>query len=252
MQIRQIINFCLPLLGVVIFTFSGITSVFQYRNYRTLESQRKQLQREVQAADTTVDNHEAVNRYKTLQSLLPEVQLRILQRQWSIALEILRQIQLAKDNEALEKDVPVLTNKLKDHLDDMKDRCNTLLAESESLQEDIVWRVYNLNGSVKLLLAFLVLETERNWEKVQGIMKEAISDLKSSTDTVDMVKEPTFARNIPRWNLELLSAEQYVRKFEIITPSDETRVELEENLEAIIPEKGGYAPGEPLERRIKK
>jgi hypothetical protein len=252
MQIRQIINFCLPLLGVVIFTFSGITSVFQYRNYRTLECQRRQLHREVQAADTTVDNHEAVNRYKTLQPLLPEVQLRILQRQWSIALEILRQIQLAKDNEALEKDVPVLTNKLKDHLDDMKDRCNTLLAESESLQDDIVWRVYNLNGSVKLLLAFLVLETERNWEKVQGIMKEAISDLKSSTDTVDRVKEPTFARNIPRWNLELLSAEQYVRKFEIITPSDETRVELEENLEAIIPEKGGYAPGEPLERRIKK
>lgn len=252
MRIKQSINFWLLLLGVVIFASLGVNCFLQYQKYKTLESQNRKLQSEIQAVDRILDDNEAVNSYNKLQPLIPEVQLRILQKQWLIALEILHQIQLAKNNEALEKDAAVLTDKLKDHLADMKDRCNALLTESESSRKDITWRVYNLNGAVKLLSAFIVLETERNWEKVQGIMREAISDLKSSIDSADKIKVLTFEKNIPRWNLELLSAEQYVKKFEIIKPEDEIRLELKDNLEALIPEKGGYAPGEPLERRIKK
>jgi hypothetical protein len=29
-------------------------------------------------------------------------------------------------------------------------------------------------------------------------------------------------------------------------------LQLEDNLEVLIPEKGGYAPGEPIERRVEK
>jgi len=242
----------LPALGALFFIVFGINGLLRYYHYKNLGSQNRQLQRVIQRVDTIPDDREAVARYRALSPRIPEVNLRVLQRQWSIALEILHRIQLARNNEALEQDIPQFTNELKDHLDGMRDACNTILAEKESLPGDIVWRIYNLNGAVKLLTAFLVLENERNVEKVQGLLREAISDLKSSIATVDTIRGATLMKNIPRWNLELLTAEQYVRKFEVSRLEDAARLDLRDNLEALIPEKGGYAPGEPLERRIKK
>jgi hypothetical protein len=146
----------------------------------------------------------------------------------------------------------VLYNRLEGLLEDMKDRSDFILTEFESLRGDIIWRVFNIRGSVRILASFIVLETERNWKKVRGTMKEAISDLKSAVDTVDKTYSATFEKNIPRWNLELLQGQQFVKKIKLTKVEAERRLELRDNLEAIIPEKGGYAPGEPMERRMKK
>jgi hypothetical protein len=134
----------------------------------------------------------------------------------------------------------------------MAEECSGLLSKSEALPDEIAWQVYNIRGSVKLLTAFSVLETERNWKKVMGIMKEAISDLKSAIASVDRTNTLGLDRNVPRWNLELLQGEQFVKKFQLGTVTDDQRLELKDNLEAIIPERGGYAPGEPVERRVLK
>ena len=249
---KNIITCLLLLLVLLIFVFVGIHRLLRYGHYGTLESESRHLQHEIQVADLMGDHNEAIDHYKALKTSLPEVQLRILQRQWLVALELLHQIQLAKYNTVLDKEVPVLFDDLQVHLQAMKDRCSVLLTESDLLPQVIVWRVYNIKGSVNLLSAFIVLETERNWKKVMGTMKDAISDLKLAIASVDKAQTEGFERNIPRWNLELLHGEQYVKKFKFTQLEAERRLELRDNLEAIIPEKGGYAPGEPMERKVEK
>jgi hypothetical protein len=252
MKIRQAIIHYLPVLGVIFFIIFGINGLLRYYHYRTLEFRNRQLESAIQTIDAIPDDREAVNRYKALSPHIPEVDLRILQRQWIIALGIIHQIQLARNNEELEQDTPRFMNELKDQLDGMRDKCNSILSEKESLSGDIVWRVYNLSGAVKLLTAFLVLENEKNIEKVQGLLREAVSDLKSSIAAVDTIPGSMLVENIPRWNLELLTAQQYIRKFEVSKLEEAAHLDLSNNLEVLIPERGGYAPGEPLERRVKK
>jgi len=242
----------IPALLAMVFTVLGVVSIVNYRLYRSLELESRNLREQVLAGDRIADPYQAVALYQTLSPASPVVQLRIVQRQWLMALEILQQIQRAGRNPILEKDSALLYNKLQGHLEKMGDECNVLLTESGSLPEEIAWQIYNLRGSVRLLMAFSVLETERNWKKVIGIMKEAISDLKSAIAAVDKTNSSAFRKNVPRWNLELLQGEQFVRKFQYATVTDDQRLELKDNLEAIIPERGGYAPGEPVERKILK
>lgn len=252
MVMKKIIPFSLPVLGAVVFLVVGANRIIHYLHYRALALQDQRIKYELQIADHIEDHKEAVAYYQNVKPLIPEVQLRILQRQWFIALEVLHQIQLSKFNSALEQDVPALYRTLKELLDGMKDRCNLLLTETELLRDEVAWRVYNMRGGVRLLTVFSILETEKNWEKVSGIMREAISDYKSAIETVDKINVPTFEKNIPRWNLELLHSEQQVKKFEFSRVEETERLNIKDNLEAIIPEKGGYAPGEPVERKIKK
>lgn len=249
---RNIITFSLPLLAAVVLALFGVSMILQYKSFGNLASQNEHLRHGIEIAEQIDDQDEAVEYYKSLKPSIPEVQLRILQGQWLIALEIIHQTQLSRNNPVLAKDVPQLFDTLKDHLEDMKDRANFLLADIEPSREDIAWRVHTIKGSVGLMMAFIILETERNWKKVIGIMKEALSDLKAAVDVVDRASQNTFERNIPRWNLEVLHGEQYVRTLTFTKLVAERRLELRENLEAIIPEKGGYLPGEPRERKIQK
>lgn len=250
-MVRRIISY-LSIMGVLLFGLSNIYCLFQYYHFRNLESQARKLQSLLKSIDLLQDDREAVKRYQELSVHLPEIELRILQRKWLIALEMVHQIQLAKNNQILEKEVSQITDKLKDHLDVMREISNNLFAQKESLSAEIIWRAYNISGAVKLLTAFLVLENERNIEKVQGLLREAISDLKASINAVDILSGKVLAKNIPRWNLELLTAEQFVRRFEVSQMEEAARLDLSDNLAVLIPERGGYAPGEPLERKVEK
>jgi hypothetical protein len=242
----------LLLLGAIIFIVLGMSRLVHYRYYRSLEYQNRNLWQGIQEGERIIDPYQAVAHFQKLIPRTPEVQLRILQRQWAIGLDLLQQIHRSSANSHLTKDVPALYTTLNTHLDVMAEECSGLLSKSEALPDEIAWRVYNIRGSVKLLTAFSVLETERNWKKVMGIMKEAISDLKSAIASVDRTNTLGLDRNVPRWNLELLQGEQFVKKFQLGTVTDDQRLELKDNLEAIIPERGGYAPGEPVERRVLK
>jgi hypothetical protein len=230
----------------------GISCVFDYRHYRRLEREAQALQRGIARAEQNLDDREAVKLYKSLVPTTPEVNLRILQRQWSTCLDLLHQISLVRHNPSLEGDMSRLFSTLNGQLADMQERCTLILGESESLPETIAWRTYNLRGAVRLLKCFVILETERTWEKAAGTMKEAIADLKSSINAVDQIKAATYEKNIPRWNLELLCAEEQVKRLQLAKVEELERLDLQDNLEAIIPEKGGYAPGEPLETRVLK
>ena len=209
------------------------------------------LEKAIREADGIEGNRAALQAYEGSLPRSPRSQLRILEREWLVALELLHQIQLAKYNRVLEGEVPALYAKLEDLLDSMKERCGIVITENDPLRKDVAWRIHNIEGAARLLAAFAVLETERNWKKVMSAMQAAISAFKVAIETVDTAPVSNQEKSMPRWNLELLHADVYIKKLSVIQP-DQERLELRDNLEAVIPEKGGYAPGEPLERRIRK
>lgn len=232
-------------------TFS-IYSLSQYRHAKTLEKENRHIQQALQAADALTDNEAAVAAFQNIKPMPPEVQLRVLQRQWVIALEKLQQINLARVNSVLQDDSFKYIQQLKNYLDEMRDRCNSTLADTASLPPEIVWRTHNIEGSVKLLTAFLMLYNEQNPDKVQGVIREALSDFKDAIEVVDKTDVPAYEKNIPRWNFEMLTGEDYIKKMEVAKTDPEKNQALKESLEALIPEMGGYAPGEPIETKIKK
>jgi hypothetical protein len=242
----------LIVLLAVSFMLLGIYSVSQYRAVKSLEARNRQLQQELQKADAIAEDRAAITAYKKLQPALPEIQLRILQRQWCIALELLQYQQRARYNTELQNETGVYSTALKNHLDEMLDRCSSMLSDAASLPPDIMWQVYNASGAAKLLSAFLLLEGEQNVDKVQGVMRDALTDFKAAIEAVDKASVPPLQRNIPRWNFELLNGEQYIKKIEVARTDMEKNQVLKENLETLLPEMGGYAPGEPIETRIKK
>lgn len=249
---RKIISLSVAFAVVVILAGLGVGSFWRYHDYRSQERHGRYLEHAIQSADMLEDDAEAVRQYAAIEPALPEVQIRILQRQWAIALDILHQIQQSKYNPLLEKDVPDLYRLLQANLDQIHDRSGSLLAESGLLRNDLLWQAHNLAAAARLMTAFTVLERERNWPKVQGMIKEAIAEFKMSIEAADHAPGNALARNIPRWNLELLHAQQYVEKFTLFKPDEQNRMELKENLEMLIPERGGYAPGEPINRGLKK
>jgi hypothetical protein len=238
------------LIAVSGFVF-GTYSARQYRTVTGRELHNRLLQQALHAADAMAENSAAVAAYSKLPAT-SEIQLRILHRQWLICLELLRYMQRARYNKELQNEEDVYSAKLKSLLDDMLERCNSMLAEGDALRTDIMWQIYNVAGSAKLLTAYLMLENEKNTEKVQGVMRDALTDLKAAIEAVDKAHVPPFQRNIPRWNFELLNGEQYIKKFEVAKTDAEKNQALKENLETLIPEMGGYAPGEPIEVKIKK
>ncbi len=236
----------------VCFMLLGLYSAWQFAAVKVREARYRHLQQELRTADAIADDSSAVAAYKKLRPALPEIQLRILQRQWRIALELLQYMQRARSNVELQNETAAYGARLKSLLDQMLEQCSSMLADTASLHPDIVWQIYNAAGSAKLLNAFMMLENEQNADKVQGVVRDALTDYKSAIEIVDKAGLPAFQRNIPRWNFELLNGEQYIKKIEVAMTDMEKNQALKENLETLMPEMGGYAPGEPIETKVKK
>lgn len=242
----------LIILFAVSFMLLGIYSGWQFGAVKVREVRYRHLQQELRTSDAIADDSAAAAAYKKLRPALPEIQLRILQRQWRIALELLQYMQRARYNIELQNEMGVYSARLKSLLDEMLDRCGSMLADAASLRPDIVWQIYNAAGSAKLLSAFMMLENGQNVDKVQGVVRDALTDYKAAIEAVDKAGVPPFQRNIPRWNFELLNGEQYIKKIEAAMTDVEKNQVLKENLETVMPEMGGYAPGEPIETKVKK
>jgi hypothetical protein len=234
------------------FVLPGIYSIREYRAVTARQEGDRLLQQELQKADAIADDAAAVAAYKKLSPALPEIQLRIVQRQWRTALQLLQYIQRARDNAELQNKTGDYAARLKTLLDEMIERCGSTLADAASLRPEIVWQLYNAAGSAKVLSAFVMLETEQNVDKVQGFMRDALTDYKAAIEAVDKAGVPPSRKNIPRWNFEVLSGEENVQKFEVSMTDMEKNQLLKENLETLLPEIGGYGPGEPIETIIKK
>jgi len=252
MMMKTRISIAFIVLLSLTFAPLGIYATRQYFTISELEERDTLLRKEIQKADAIVDDTVAAAAYKKLVPVLPEIQLRIVQREWRIALELMKYMQQARSNVELQNETDEYASQLKNLLDKMIERCGTTQANNASMRPDILWQLYNAAGSAKVLSAFVMLETEQNLDKVQGIMREALTDYKSAIEVVDKGGLPPARKNISRWNLELLNGEGSVKKYEVSMTDMEKNQALKENLEMLIPEIGGYAPGEPIETRVKK
>ncbi len=242
---------CIILLSVA-FVLLGLYCIREYGDLTAREAKEKDLQQKLLKADSMADDIDATAAYKKLRPALPEIQLRIVQRQWRTALHLLQYMQRAKDNAELQNEKGVYGSRIRTLLDEINERCSSTLAGSASLRPDIVWQLYNTAGSAKVLNAFVMLETEQNVDKVQSVMRDALTDYKAAIEAVDKTGVPASRKNIPRWNFEVLSGKENVQKFEVSMTQMEKNQTLKENLETLIPEIGGYGPGEPVETIIKK
>lgn len=234
------------------FLLLGAYSIRQYSVAQEEESRTRLLRQQVQKADALEDDSAAVSVYKTLRPALPEIQLRILQRQWRLAMGLVQYMQRARYNVELQNETDLYSSRLKSLLDEMLDRCGSMQADVASVRPEIQWQVYNVAGSAKVLSAFMMLENGQNVDKVQGVMRDALSDYKAAIEVVDKAGVPPMQKNIPRWNFELLNGQDYIQKFEVAMSDNEKNQALKENLETLMPEMGGYAPGEPIETEVKK
>lgn len=240
------------ILLAVTFTLLGTYNARQYLAVTAQEERSTLLRQKLQKTDAIADDGAAVTAYKKLSPALPEIQLRILQRQWRIALEQLQYMQRARTNVELQTAKGDPGVRLKTLLDEISERCGGMLAEAASLRPDIAWQVYNTAGAAKVLSALAMLENEQSADKVQGVMRDALTDFKAAIEAVDKTGLPPLQKNIPRWNFEVLGGQENVKKFEVAMTDMEKNQALKENLETLIPDIGGYAPGEPIETRVKK
>ncbi|GBC59889.1 hypothetical protein DENIS_0831 [Desulfonema ishimotonii] len=236
----------------LLFAVFGIWQMSRYTDLHRLEMNNRHIRHELELADRLDDPAPAAERYRKLNAPFSEVGLRILNREWQMALDDLHRIGPARGNAALQSDVPALFAALKTRMDRMADACGALVNREEALPEKVRWRVYNLRGAIHLMAAYTVLETEQNEKKAVGLMKAAISDFKSAVAGADRSETAGPKRNIPRWNLELLVSRANIRKIGFTRTDAQRRLDLRENLETMIPERGGYAAGEPTERKVEK
>jgi len=252
MKTRTAITIAIIVLLSVAFVLLGMYGIREYDAATTLEARNTLLKQNLQKADAMTDDNAAVAALKKLSPALPEIQLRIVQREWRLSLQFMQYLQRARDNSELQNETDTYAERLKTLLDGMIERCGSTLADAASLRPDIVWQLYNAAGSAKVMSAFMMLETEQNVDKVQAVMRDALTDYKAAIEAVDKAGVPPSQKNIPRWNFEVLNGEEKVQKFEVSMSDAEKNQSLKENLETIIPEIGGYGPGEPIETIIKK
>jgi hypothetical protein len=252
MKARTGITIAIIILLSVAFVLLGMYGMREYDAATTQEARNTLLKQNLQKVDAMTDDNSAVAALKKLSPALPEIQLRIVQREWRLSLQLLQYLQRARDNSELQNETDTYAARLKTLLDEMIERCGSTLADAASLRPDIVWQLYNAAGSAKVMSAFLMLETEQNVDKVQAVMRDALTDYKAAIEAVDKAGVPPSQKNIPRWNLEVLNGEGKVQKLEVSTSDAEKNQSLKENLETIIPEIGGYGPGEPVETIVKK
>ncbi len=252
MKTRTGITIAIIILLSAAFVLLGIYGVREYDAAAAREARNTLLRQSLQKADAMTDDTAAVAALKKLSPALPEIQLRIVQREWRLSLQLMQYMQRARDNSELQNETDAYAARLKTLLDEMIERCGSTLADAASLRSDIIWQLYNAAGSAKVMSAFMMLETEQNVDKVQAVMRDALTDYKAAIEAVDKAGVEPSRKNIPRWNFEVLNGEEKVQKFDVSMSDAEKNQSLKENLETIIPEIGGYGPGEPVETIVKK
>ncbi|UFS70951.1 hypothetical protein LPW11_01905 [Geomonas sp. RF6] len=249
---KEPVRIALITLLALLFVVLGLYSAREYGSASALETQRRHQEQELKRADAMEDDSAAATVLKKLAPAPPEVELRIVQRQWRMALELLKYMQRARVNVELQNETASYGTRLKGILDEMLERTGSALADPSAVRPDVLWQLYNASGSAKVLSALVMLEAEQNLDKVQGIMRDALADYKSAIDAVDKAGAPAEQRNVPRWNFEVLNGREYVQKFDVAMSDTERNQALKETLETLMPEMGGYAPGEPIETIVKK
>lgn len=183
---------------------------------------------------------------------LPEADYARLNRQWRQAIEDFDRLKGALDNPYLKPRAKALMADFHQRLLQLRD------AAAQSLESDLPpplelrWKIHNLKGNASVLLAYSVLYYERDGRKAAKLLTDALEDYKTAIRQVDRVSQSSYERALPRWNLELIVGIGEYRRLGPTEIPQQDLAEVQEQLQAFIPEVPGFSPGVPLETRVEK
>lgn len=189
---------------------------------------------------------------KDLDLNLSEAKYARLWYQWQTAVEDFKQITAALNNRYLVAGQRQDLKSFHTRLLALRDSCGLTLEEGEQLPAPLGWKLHNLKGNVSVMLAYSVLTFEQDGRKAAQFLSGAVDDYKTSIDSVDDINSTPMERALPRWNMELIVGLGEYRRIGLSEVGQKNMAEVQEQLEAFIPDVAGFAPGVPLETRVDK
>jgi hypothetical protein len=189
---------------------------------------------------------------KTLGHPLPEVDYARLWHQWQDAVKNFKHIASALNNRFLAAEQGRQLQTFHQQLLALRDQCAAALESREKRPVSLDWKLHTLKGNVSVMLAYSVLNFEQDGRKGAKFLSDAVDDYKTAIDLVDATCSSSLERALPRWNMELITGLGEYSKIGLSEVRQENLTEVQEQLEAFIPDVAGFAPGVPLETRVEK
>ena len=171
---------------------------------------------------------------------------------WLRVLRQFDQLMAARDNRHLAAALPELTDKTRQGLLDLRAECASYLQDRPIHSTPAAtWKIYNLRGCLSTMAAYLSLEFDGDGSESGQFLNDAIEDFKAALLHADEEKATTFERMLPGWNLELVvgAGEVFAVGQEIM---EDNMLTVQEQLEPVLPNFGGYSPGAPLDIFVDK
>lgn len=249
--------FWLVMIAVLVGTIEGALR-YQRENQRHQDEQSfyRQLER-VQQAGASVELstlEELRQQGQQMELTVANLDYQILYRKWLAALSHFETLTAGAENRYVSNDLAQLRNDVQQSLLQLRSACDQQLRSSEPGKADNSyqrWAVYNLRGTVAVMMAYTLIEFSQDTDKSHTFLADAVEDFKRAIRAVDQRALPPAQRMVPRWNLELIvgSGESLMVGR---TLSGDSVDAVRQQLQAVVPNVGGYASGAPLETRVRK
>lgn len=221
-----------------------------YQQLAQVLQQGEQNGQDVELSTLTLLQQQA----QLLKLAVPALDYQILYHQWLAALSHFDRLVAGAENRYVSSDLDNLRNEVHQSLLQLRAACDKQLRHGEvatAKNTDQRWAIYNLRGSVSVMMAYSLIEFSQDSEKSRTFLADAVEDFKQSIRSVDESAVMSTQRMIPRWNLELIvgAGESMVVGRQL---GGESAEEMRSQLQAVVPNVGGYSPGMPLETMVRK
>ncbi|NPA25058.1 MAG: hypothetical protein GXO34_04440 [Deltaproteobacteria bacterium] len=247
-------RFYLYLVGGLISLVVGIILVSWSERRRLAEYRARVEWGRLAACDREQDPRKALAACLQLDPAKAPVAVRIMRRRWQLGLELYRQ--RSRKTEPFGKsavpDAGENGKKLDKLLFALEKDGQNLRGRRPAPAPALSWRAENLLGAGYLMRALLVLDRGGEMKTCQALLHQAIEAFKRAIRLVDRLPAADGFGNIPRWNLELLIANERLARLAMAESSPQTRYDLRRNLTILLPGSSGYLSGEPPDSRVLK
>lgn len=239
----------------------GLCLLFGGVSWFRLMEQDRRLQ-EVQQAAVLAQEARDPRALQTLHALatsapelavpLDDLEYAHLQARWLENLQQFDRLLAARGNRYVKANLQELLAASRKGLLDLRGECSSYLQHRPAHSTPpATWKIYNLRGCLAVMAAYLSLEFDEDGKEGGKFLNDAIEDFKAALKSAEKENASTYERMLPGWNLELIvgSGDYFVVGQSIM---EENISKVEEQLEPVLPNFGGYAPGAPLEIYVDK
>jgi hypothetical protein len=227
-----------------------------YQRYQDEQSFYRQLEQVQQpGANVELSTLETLRQQgQQMQLTVANLDYQILYRKWLAALANFETLTAGAENRYVSRDLDQLREEVQQSLLHLRSACDQQLRGSEQGRADNTdqrWAMYNLRGTVAVMMAYTLIEFSQDSDKSHAFLGDAVEDFKYAIRAVDQRALPPAQRMVPRWNLELIvgSGESLMVGR---TLSGDSVDAVRQQLQAVLPNVGGYASGTPIETQVRK